>query len=51
MPSDLTAALTESFKVKNINEAKFKSKADNVFFDIEERLKGLMESDVKSKKL
>ena len=41
----------KSGKVKNINEAKFKNKADNIFFDIEERLKGLMESDVKSKKL
>ena len=44
-------ALDKSGKVKNINEAKFKNKADNIFFDIEERLKGLMESDVKSKKL
>jgi|GEM_PF-4624025 len=37
-------------KIKNINEAKFKNKADNVFFDIEERLKGLMESNGNSKK-
>ena len=37
-------------KIKNINEAKFKNKADNVFFDIEERLKGLMESNGSSKK-
>ncbi len=44
-------AFDKSSKVKNINEAKFKNKADNIFFDIEERLKGLMESDVKSKKL
>ena len=44
-------AFDKSGKVKNINEAKFKNKADNIFFDIEERLKGLMESDVKSKKL
>jgi flagellar protein FliO/FliZ len=43
-------AFDKSSKVKNINEAKFKNKADNIFFDIEERLKGLMESDVKSKK-
>ncbi|MHB1697321.1 MAG: FliO/MopB family protein [bacterium] len=41
------AAQPDIFKVKNINQAKFKSKADNVFFDIEERLKGLMESNGK----
>ena len=40
----------DTLKVKNINEAKFKNKADNVFFDIEERLKGLMESNGNSKK-
>ncbi|MHB1545946.1 MAG: FliO/MopB family protein [bacterium] len=41
---------SDANKVKNINEAKFKNKADNVFFDIEERLKGLMESNGNSKK-
>jgi len=44
------AGKPDIFKVKNINEAKFKNKADNVFFDIEERLKGLMESNGNSKK-
>ncbi|MHB8231579.1 MAG: FliO/MopB family protein [bacterium] len=44
------ASKPDTFKVKNINEAKFKGKADNVFFDIEERLKGLMESNGNNKK-
>jgi flagellar biogenesis protein FliO len=39
------SGVSDMFKVKNINEAKYKNKADNVFFDIEERLKGLMESN------
>lgn len=48
---DAAAAFkSDSFKVKNINDAKFKNKSDSVFFDIEERLKGLMESNVGSKK-
>ena len=41
---------TDIFKIKNISEAKLKNKTDNVFFDIEERLKGLMESNGVSKK-
>lgn len=45
------SAQPENFKVKNIKEAKFKSKADNVFFDIEERLKGLMENNGINKKI
>ncbi len=45
MPDTNMAGKPGTFKVKNINEAKFKNKADNVFFDIEERLKGLMESN------
>ncbi|MFW0883601.1 FliO/MopB family protein [Candidatus Acidulodesulfobacterium sp. H_13] len=36
---------SNAFKVENISNARFKNKADNVFFDIEERLKGLMENN------
>ncbi len=37
--------MENTYKVKNISESRFKNKADNVFFDIEERLKGLIEND------
>ncbi len=36
---------SNAFKVENISNARFKNKADSVFFDIEERLKGLMENN------
>lgn len=49
-PEQPANSFDKSGKIKNINEAKYKTKADNVFFDIEERLKGLMESNGKSKK-
>lgn len=39
-----------SYKIKNISEARFKNKTDNVFFDIEEKLKGLIENDGNGKK-
>lgn len=39
-----------NYKIKNISEARFKNKADNVFFDIEEKLKGLIENDGNIKK-
>ncbi len=36
---------SNALKVENISNARFKNKADNVFFDIEERLKGLMDNN------
>ncbi|MDA8053100.1 MAG: flagellar biosynthetic protein FliO [Deltaproteobacteria bacterium] len=39
-----------NYKIKNISEARFKNKADNVFFDIEEKLKGLIENNGNIKK-
>jgi flagellar biosynthetic protein FliO len=33
------------YKIRNISEARIKNKADNVFFDIENKIKGLMESN------
>ncbi len=41
---------SDNYKIKNISEARFKNKADNVFFDIEEKLKGLIENDGNIKK-
>lgn len=43
-------SMENGYKIKNISESRFKNKADNVFFDIEERLKGLMENDGNIKK-
>ena len=33
------------YKIRNISEARIKNKADNVFFDIEKKIKGLMENN------
>ncbi len=33
------------YKIRNISEARIKNKADDVFFNIEEKIKGLMEND------
>lgn len=36
---------SSEYKIRNISEARMKNKADNVFFDIENKIKGLMESN------
>ncbi len=36
---------SSEYKIRNISEARIKNKADNVFFDIEKKIKGLMEHD------
>ncbi len=36
---------SSEYKIRNISEARIKNKADNVFFDIENKIKGLMESN------
>ena len=36
---------SSEYKIRNISEARSKNKADNVFFDIENKIKGLMESN------
>ncbi|MHB1664208.1 MAG: FliO/MopB family protein [bacterium] len=36
---------SSEYKIRNISEARIKNKADNVFFDIEKKIKGLMENN------
>lgn len=48
-PADVSSEEPYEYKIRNISEARIKNKADNVFFDIEKKIKGLMEHDYKRK--
>ncbi len=44
-PAEDSSEESYEYKIRNISEARIKNKADNVFFDIEKKIKGLMEHD------
>ncbi|MHB1680742.1 MAG: FliO/MopB family protein [bacterium] len=44
-PNENNSEEFSEYKIRNISEARIKNKADNVFFDIEKKIKGLMENN------